>query len=404
MRIQTIHNAYGAHSGEEAVVGRTIKLLQKRGHEVSLFSRSSEEIPQMRFGTARAFLCGIHNPTSVKRMRAFLHETNPDLVHVHNVYPLISPSVLGVCRDEGVPIVMTVHNYRLVCPSGLHTYQGKVCNQCCGGNEHWAVLRNCEGNLLKSVGYAARNWAARKRGAYLNNVTMYACLTEFQRSRLIDEGYPAERMVVIPNMAEDIQPPQDQPLGDYVGFVGRISPEKSVGTLVDAAKQLPEVSFRAAGNYDKLPNLKEFAPKNFEFLGAIPSASVGAFYQSSRFIILCSTWFEGFPMILVEAMLHGKPVVCSRIGGLPEIVDDGKTGLLFEPGNSDELAQKIKYLWERPELCKQMGQAGQEKAMREYSSDRYYERLIDLYQRAVELGPGGEARSRKHSLPVIDTA
>ena len=391
VRTVVVHNAYGSFSGEEAVVEGTKRLLRDKGHDVVEFARSSAEIGQMSLGKLRAFFSGVYSGSARRRMRELLTETRPDLVHVHNVYPLISPSVLVECRRAGVPVVMTVHNYRLVCPNGLHMVNGQVCERCCGGREYWCILRNCTGEFLKSVGYALRNWVARKWRLFLDNVTLYAALTEFQRQRLIAAGFPRDRIQVIPNMAAPIKADPETGLGHYVGYVGRISPEKGLPLLMAAARNCLDVVFKAAGTYERMPNLPQQAPANFEFLGHLNAEALAEFYRACRIVVLPSTWFEGFPMVLAEAMLRGKPIVCSRIGGLPEIVDDGVTGLLFEPGNVEELAEKVRCLWDSPDLCRQMGEAGRQKALREYSPDRYYERLMALYQRAIELAPGGPA-------------
>jgi len=394
IRYLILHNAYGRFSGEEAVVQVVMRLLCEHSHDVTLFERRSEEIPGMWLGTLRAVFTGVHSPSSCGRMREALRQFRPDVVNVHNVYPLISLSVLKVCRDEGVPVVMTVHNYRLICPNGLFMTRGKVCHRCAGGREYWCLFRNCEGSLAKSFGYALRNWAARKRRVFLDNVTMYMALTQFQREQLVREGFPADRIEVVPNASDGQGISAAKEAGDYVGFVGRVSAEKGIDTLRSAAKVLRQVPFRAAGGFDPSSPLVSGASANVEFVGQLDRSRLGAFYAGSRIIVLPSVCYEGFPLILAEAMLHGKPVICSRIGGLPEIVDDGVTGLLFEPGNAEDLAEKIQHLWEHPEVCRKMGEAGREKALREYSQQRYYERMMNVFERAIKLGPGGPAIRR----------
>jgi glycosyltransferase involved in cell wall biosynthesis len=384
MRICLIHNEYGKISGEEIVVKQIIGLLRANGHDVTYFHRSSAEIPDMRFGNVRAFFSGIYSFSSKYALRRFLEEQRPDIVHVHNVFPLISPSVLVECRQQKVPVVMTLHNYRLVCPSGLFLLKGHICERCAGGKEYHCIWNNCEANLFKSAGYAIRNWVAHTRRFFLDNVTLFASLTQFQRNRLIEEGFPGDRIEVLPNMVEDHTPNQVV-LGDYVGYSGRISPEKGIPTLLQAALNCPQISFEAAGSYDRMPDLPGRAPQNFRFLGHLNKNRLKSFYKSSRLVVLPTICYEAFPLVVIEAMMHAKPVVCSRIGGLPEIVEDGVTGLLFEPGNAEDLGEKIRYLWERPELAIKMGKAGRDKALREYSLARYYERLMQVYYRALEL-------------------
>jgi len=382
MKIAIVHNEYGKFSGEEAVVAGQIELLTGQNHSVVRFTRSSAEISTMFLGQLQAFFCGIYNPFARKKFRAFLQQQKPDIVHIHNLYPLISPAILSVCREMGLPVVMTVHNYRLICPNGLFMSKGEICECCRGGREYWCVLKNCEDSFTKSLGYALRNAVARWMNLYLDNVNILAVLTKFQGKKLIEQGFAPERIVVVPNMSPFVGEGNDQP-GDYIGYVGRISPEKGVSTLIEVAGQYPQILFKAAGNYEKCPELLDFTSNNFQFLGQLNREAVFDFFVESRVIVLCSTWYEGFPMILIEAMLHGKPVIASRLGGIPEIVDDGKTGLLFEAGNAVDLAEKIKYLWDNPQLCRRMGEAGREKALREYSSEKYYQRLMKVYEKAM---------------------
>lgn len=385
MKICLVHNEYGTFSGEEAVVASQIQLLEEHSHEVCQFSRSSAEITKMKLGKLQALCSGIYNPFSVRSFRCFVSHEKPDLIHVHNLYPLISPAILHVCKEFSLPVVMTLHNYRLMCPNGLFMVNGTICEKCCGGKEFWCFFKNCEENLGKSLGYALRNYVARIRKSYLDNVHVFAALTDFQRQKLIQEGYPSERIKIIPNMSQPVSTTGRKPLGDYIGYVGRISPEKGVNDLLKAASKHPHIDFQAAGGYDKAPELVDKAPQNFHFRGHLPYDTVGTFMAKSRVIVLCSIWYEGFPMILVEAMLRGRPVIASRLGGLPEVVDDGVTGLLFEAGNAEDLAEKIQYLWDNPELCRKMGEAGREKALREYTPDVYYERLMDVYQEAETI-------------------
>ncbi len=320
-------------------------------------------------------------------MRRLLRETGPDIVHIHNLYPLISPSILGVCRRMGVPVVMTVHNYRLICPTGLFMVKGRVCQRCMGGREFWCALRNCTGGWAKSVGYAARNFAARRWKLYRRSVVRYMVLTDFQRQQLVQEGFPAERIEVIPNMVDAADTVPASALGSYVGYVGRISPEKDLPTLMKAARTWADIPFKAAGSYEGAADVVRQRPSNFDFLGHLRQDRLAAFYADSRIVVLCSVWYEGFPTTILEAMVMGRPVVCSRIGGLPEIVEDGVTGLLFRPGDAQDLAAKIRHLWDRPDACRALGQAGREKVLREYSLQRYYDRLMAAYERALAAGP-----------------
>ena len=387
MKICLVHNEYGKLSGEEMVVRGIEKILINNGHEVIQYIRYSADIKTMKLGKVHAFFSGIYSLSSRKKIRALLEKQIPDVVHIHNLFPLISPSILSVCYRMRIPVVMTVHNYRLICPSGLFLRDNEICEKCSGGREYWCLIHNCENDILKSLGYCLRNAVARILKFYKKNVSIYAALTEFQRRKLIAEGFPSERIAVAPNMAEPegIEPSFSS--GKYVGYIGRISPEKGINLLLSAARSCLEIPFKAAGNYDLMPDLPSQAPSNFEFIGYLTGKGSSDFYERSRIIVLCSTWYEGFPMVLVEAMLHGKPIICPRIGCMPEIVEEGISGLLFESGDYKDLASKIRYLWERSDLCQKMGIYGREKAIKEYSAEKYYERLISLYHKSLEFRP-----------------
>jgi glycosyltransferase involved in cell wall biosynthesis len=385
MKVLFIHNKYGGVSGEERMVRRIAALLQEFGHEVDC--RFEDSLPPGAgfHAKGKAFFQGIYGWESVRKVRDWVRAFRPDLVQVQNLYPVLSPWVLPAIRQEGIPVVMRCANYRLVCPNGLLLSHGQVCERCMTGREHWCVLRNCEGSLPKSLGYALRNFVARTRRLYRDNVTLYYAQTDFQKRKLMEGGFPASRIEVIPNMVDTSNPPRETQVGHYVGFAGRGSPEKGVAKLLQAARTCSDLPFRLAGNFWRLPEVEKGKPANVELLGHLNGPHLDDFYRNCRLLVLPSTWYEGFPGVVIEAMLHGKPVVCSRIGGLPEIVDDGVTGLFFEPGDAADLVAKIERLWNQPDLCAEMGRAARAKVLREYSPVRYYERLRQVYQRALEL-------------------
>jgi len=385
LRVLIVHNEYGAYSGEEAIVDMGSRLLAQRGHQLFRLSRSSTEIPKMRLGRIRAFFSGIYNFSSVKTMQRCVDKFRPNVVHVHNLFPLISPSVLKVCSQAGIAVVMTVHNHRLICPNGLFMKDGQMCQKCAGGREYWCIFRNCQSDIFRSFGYAVRNYIARKGKFFLENVTMYAVVAQFQRLLLIREGFPADRIVVIPNAVVFNGERAESDLGDYVGYIGRISAEKGIINLFKTASRNPDIPFKLAGAVAERFRLPVERPENIELVGYLYGAKKYEFYKNARIIVLPSICLETFGNTIVEAMLHGKAIVCSRIGGLQEIVEDGVTGLLFEPGNADELGEKIRYLWSRPDLCSSMGQAGRYKAQHEYSTDNYYDRLMGIYSKAMSL-------------------
>jgi len=212
-------------------------------------------------------------------------------------------------------------------------------------------------------------------------------MTEFHKERLISEGIPPERICVLTNMVSVNGQANSCATGEYIAFAGRVSREKGLDVLLAAAQKCRHVPFRIAGNHERMAQIVQAVPSNCSFLGHLTGSELQQFYKAARIVVVPSLCFETFGLTVAEAMAWGKPTICSAIGALTEIVDDGITGLLFEPGNVDDLADKIQYLWARPDACMQMGKAGRQKALREYSPEKYYERLMAVYRKAIELGP-----------------
>ena len=199
MKFLVIHNDYGVRSGEEVTVDTHCKLLVDHGHGVVFFRRSSADIPHRRFGAVRAFGSGIFNPSARAGVRELVRRERPDIAFVQNLYPLISPSILPVLRQEGMPVVMRAANFRLVCPNGLLLSRGEICHRCVGGREYWCILRNCEESLPKSAGYALRSAVARQRRWYLDNVSAYLSATHFLKHQITAGGVEAARVHIVSN-------------------------------------------------------------------------------------------------------------------------------------------------------------------------------------------------------------
>ena len=385
MRILLVHNKYGKLSGEETVMFGQAEILRKNGHNVYLYTRSSEEISKMFLGKARSFFSGIYNPFSAKKFKKYIIETNPDIVHVHNLFPLISPSVIKVCKKMNIPVAMTLHNFRLVCPNGLFFTHGHVCEKCSKGKEWNCILNNCEHSFPKSVGYALRNWVARKLKLYTNMIDCFIALSQFQKCKLSENGIPKDRICVIPNMYSGDLPEDNKSLlpGDYVLYLGRFSEEKGIDTILQTAMLLPNIKFKLLGNgYEKYLSKK---PPNVDMPGFIDGAELNKIITKSRIMVMASSCYEGFPMSLLDAMSKSKAVVVPDIGAFTEIINNGKFGVLFKSGDAKDMAKKVKYLYNKLELCREMGQAGKLALQKKYSDKVYYESLIIQYKNICKI-------------------
>jgi len=386
MKIFQVFNKYRCEfGGEPSVIEMTIRLLERHGNFSRFIMKSSSNIEKSFLKKFYAFFGGVYNFKSYYEMKRLLREDTPDVVHVHNLYPIFSPSVLVACRQEGIPVVMTVHNHILTCPNWFHFYKGNICEECLGGHEYRCVVRNCRGHILESIAYALRNNFARTFKLFHNNVTLFIVLTDFAKRKLMNAGFREDQIVIIPNAISIPEIDFNMHAGEYIAFVGRLSPEKGIDTLLSVALQFNQIPIWIAGDGPLFAEMSAKAPPNVKFVGKLNSTDLHEFYNNASFLIVPSRCFEQLGVVALEAMGHGLPVIASRIGGLPEVVDDEVTGLLFEPGNSEDLADKIKLLWESPELCQQLGKAGREKVIREYDENMYYERLMATYEQAIKI-------------------
>jgi glycosyltransferase involved in cell wall biosynthesis len=382
--LQVYNEQRSRFGGEPAVIEATMRVLVQNGHETRLVMKSSRVLENSILKRMNAIWGGVYNFWAYREMRRLIDRDRPDVVHVHSVYPMFSPSILVACRHRNVPVVMTVHSHNLTCPTWYHLHKGRVCEDCVGGHEYRCVLKNCRNNYLESFAYALRSGVARRFRLFHNNVGFLIVLTPFAKAKLLAAGFREEQIAVVPNPASVRSAAADPSVGKYVAFAGRISPEKGIDTLLDAAAQLPNVPFKVAGDGPALSEIKPRAPRNVEFVGQLGPDDLSEFYRCSRMLVVPSIWFEQFPMVVLEAMGRALPVIGSKIGGLPAIIEEGLTGKLFQPGSAKDLAAQVRDLWEDPQLCRRMGIAGREKVLREFSEDAYFQRLIAVYQGAIQ--------------------
>ena len=387
MKILYIHNEYGKTSGEENASKEIVDLLKSHGHEVRWFKRSSEEVYFNFRGHIKAFFTGIYNPSTPRKLAKVLDEYQPDIVQIQNIYPLLSVSLFRPLLQRNIPTVMRCPNYRLFCPTGLCIdNKGLVCEKCFGkGKETWCIRKNCLNNIFKSISYALRNCYARKSRKILDGVDIFIVQSEFQKQKFISRGISEKHIEILPGISPNIEVAQEDTLGEWVSFIGRVSSEKGIYEFLEAAKSLPEIPFKVAGNLDINFIKPALLPSNLEFVGFKKGDELNRFFSRSRIIVVPSKWYEGFPNVILRAMILKRPVISTRIGAMLSIIDDHENGLLVQPGNVAELSLAIKNLYPDIQRCKEMGESGHLKAESEYSRDEVYNKLIRIYQKAIKF-------------------
>ena len=391
MKIVIVHNTYQQPGGEDVAVAAESNLLERRGHTVIRYSRSNDEMAMM--SAPRRLLMVkdmIHSEKSKREMLDLMRDERPDLVHVHNTFMMVSPSVFEACREAGIPVVQTLHNYRLLCPGWSLCREGKVCEECIESGLWRGVWHGCyRDSRLMTAAVALMLQVHRMRGTWSHDVGGYVALTNFARDKFIEGGLPASRIGVKPNFLES-DPGKRSSSGGFALFVGRLSAEKGVEVVLEAWQKLKvTIPLVIMGDGPlREPLESEAAARNLSkitFAGWRSRGEILSAMKSASLLITPSLWYEGFPMTVVEAFACGIPVICSRLGGLREIVEDGSTGLHFNPGDAEDLAGKLDLLWTQPSQLAAMGRAAREEYKRNYTAERNYELMMQIYARTMAV-------------------
>jgi glycosyltransferase involved in cell wall biosynthesis len=362
MRILILHNRYQAAGGEDAVVAAETRLLAARGHEVTLIQVDNDGIVGAD-AKLRALIGTPYNPARRRWAAAQVRRIGVDVVHVHNFFPRLSPAVVDGAADAGAAVVQTLHNYRLICANGLLLRDGAVCEDCVGRVGLPAIRHRCYRNsAVGSAAVVAMQQASRRLDIWDRPGRRLIALTQFARDRLVAGGLPAHRIVVKPNFIDSPQEVDVPPARAGILFVGRLSVEKGVDTLLSAAGLLPEIGFTVIGSGPDEARLRAAAPPNVAFAGGLPNPAVRAEMMRASVLVIPSIWYEGFPMTLLEAYSAGTPVIASRIGSLPELVPEGVSGALFTPGLPIALAAAIRDMLADPSALDRMSRASRERA------------------------------------------
>jgi glycosyltransferase involved in cell wall biosynthesis len=390
MRVLLAHNFYRstAPSGEDTVYREERALLERNGVEVIPYERQSDELDTAGALTlARSALRASWSDSVARELSGLIARTRPDVAHFHNTFPLISPSAYGACAAAGIPVVQTLHNYRLICPGAMLYRDGVPCQECVGASLLPALRHRCYRNSLPATASVVNMlWNNRRRDTYSSLVQRYVALTEFARERFIAGGLPADRIEVKPN-GMTAPPPAGSGEGGHVVFVGRLSAEKGLQTLLDAWKSLPDIRLKVAGDGPMREQLEAQARRdgsNVEFMGRLDRSRVAQVLGEASFSVVPSQWFEGFPMVVVEAFACGTPVVASRLGSLAEIVREGSNGRLFTPGDPQALVAAVRAMFHAPGTLRQMRSNAREEFDARFSPAAGFRALMEIYQRASQ--------------------
>jgi glycosyltransferase involved in cell wall biosynthesis len=404
MRILLAHTYYKLPGGEDRVFAAESALLRRNGHEVVEYCQHNDQTdtmtgPQMAGRT-------IWSSATYSELRTVLENWRPDVCHFHNTFPVMSPSAFYAARAEGAPVVVTLHNYRFLCPAATFMRNGSPCEKCLGSPFPWQAIRyNCyRGSRGASAATAVMLGAHRLIGTWSRAVDIWIALTGFARSKFVAGGFPSDRVVVKPNFIGS-DPGFSERRQEFALFVGRLSAEKGIQTLLASwrALQLP-VHLKIAGEGPMKALVEEAAEQDsrIEYLGQLSGNQVRSLMKQARVLVFPSVWYEGLPLTVLEAYATGLPVIASNLGSLTGLVTPGLTGLHFEPGNALDLARKVTWCWQDPEATAAMGRHARSEYLASYTAESNYRQLMKIYTRALRGSQSRNERDGAQGDAVID--
>ncbi len=380
MRILFVHNYYQHTGGEDQVFLAEKNLMNGRGHEVHSYTVNNDNVHSIwtKINTAinLSYSSNSKNIFSIE-----LKKVKPDIVHCHNFFPLLTPSIFDACRENGIPVVLTLHNYRLICPSVYLSKNNEPWELSIKKNPYWTVPHKVYRNSFIGTAAIARmiNFHKKKK-TWLTKLDRIITLTDFAKNKFIESGFSPDNMVVKPNFIPDpIKNINNRE--QFALFIGRLSPEKGIKFLLNSWKEI-NFPLKIVGDGPMKENLI-LNEKNIEFIGKIPNESVKSLLQQARFLVFPSQWYEGFPMVLVEALACGTPVIVTNIGSMQEIISDEITGLHFALGDKEQFVEKVNKLIMDKAFCELLGKNGRQTYLEKYTPDVNYQQLSSIYQDVI---------------------
>jgi glycosyltransferase involved in cell wall biosynthesis len=392
MNILLIHNFYQQPGGEDQVFRAEAALLEAHGHRVIRFQEHNEGVNQR--STIELATDTIWNRWTFKQLRTLIREGQVDLMHVHNTFPLISPACYYAAGAEAIPVVQTLHNYRILCPSATLFRDGAVCEDCLGKRVAWpAVVHSCYRGSRPATAAAAAMLAVHGAlGTYQRKVSAFIALTEFARAKFIEGGLPEEKIFVKPNFLQD-DPGCGSGDGGFVLFVGRLTEEKGIETLLKAwslSSELPPLEIIGDGPLASDVAAAVSGNPNIRWRGWLERERVFERMKAASAIVLPSTWYEAFPMTVVEAFAMGLPVIASKLGSLGSLIDHQRTGLHFAAGDADDIARQVRWLGEHPDQVLEIRLAARREYLLRYTGERNYRELRAIYDPLLKNTKGSQ--------------
>ncbi len=398
MKILIVHNSYRDAGGEDTVANQEVELLRNAGQEVVQYLRSNKEVerftPIQKIALPLNIIWSFESKAALKTL---VRDFQPDIVHFHNTFFLISPAPYYACKLLGVPVVQTIQNYRFLCPAATFFRNGSVCEKCLGKTiPIYGFLYGCyrESRMSSAIPVTMLGLHNTLK-TFRRCIDQLIAVTDFAKHKLLEAGFPSEQISVKPNIISP-DPGVSAQRDEYAIFIGRFVQEKGVLTLLDALemKSIP-IKMLGSGNLASVIQQKAKRIPAIDVVGWSDRDRMFSYLKKARFLIFPSEWYEGFPLAIAEAFACGVPVIASNIGSMSEIIMHGKTGLFFRAGDSRMLAATIGWAREHKAEMEVMGQNARKEFEQKYSATRNYDMLMTIYAAAIRSAQG---KSRANSL------
>lgn len=407
MKILLINNFYYNRGGDCTYLFSLKKLLEEKGHKVIIFSMNhpqnfySEHSPYFVnyinyadeakkkniYSGIKVLSRSIYCVEARRNMERLIKDTKPDLAHLNNIRHHITPSILRPLKEHNIPIVWTLHDYQLICPNISFIAKGRICEKCKKRKYFWPLFTRCKKDSFLASAMAAIEHTVQMITKTYDLVDVFICPSIFLKNKFIEYGFQNKKLTLLNHFINVDCDYEDEPPGDYLLYVGRLSEEKGVKTLIDAVINVESCKLKIVGDgplkeelilYIKSKNVIN----KIEFLGYKDHKDVIALIKQCKFLVIPSEWYEVTGLVIFEAYACGKPVIGSRIGGIPEFIRDNETGLTFEPQNSEDLSSKIDFLMKNPDKTEKMGKSALSFVKQNLSPEKHYEKLMEIYRNA----------------------
>jgi len=388
MKILVIHNRWLERGGEDEVVSSEVAMLRNFGHTVIVYEKSNQEIERLPF-FKKALFCvkdSLWSESTYQQVKAIIRKERPDVAHIHNVFIAMSPSLYDALSEEQVPIVQTLHSYRLFCPKGVLFRDAKVCEECISHGLRRAVIYRCwRGSLFATLLFLRILKVYSSRKIFQEKIDAYIVLSEFSKNKFVAAGLSPDRIFVKPNFTSIMFFSRKRDKGNFALFVGRLVDYKGINTLLSVYEKLAGYNLKIIGDGPLFNLLRRKVQncKNIHLLGRVSHQEALVYLKKSSFLIFPSECYENMPRTIIESFACGVPVIASNIGAVPELVQDHYTGILFKPGDSEDLCKKVIYLAGNRNLLDFLGLNARKVYEDRYTPVKNHNLLLDIYRRAI---------------------